>query len=309
MPTPVPHLADFLQTQRARLGLTQAALARRAGCTRQYIALLERGERANPSAAVALGLSRALGLGGEKKRDFLALCGHPVGEAAPRETGEVDEVAAHLLAQIPAPAILHDGTWHMRRLNAPAAATLAALGFEAREGVSLLSLAFDPRHRAHFPGWEPWARYLLAQFKRDSLPLSRTHAHAALLRELRALPDFTRLWRSVTPADDATPLMSIRYAAPGGPVLTFTLVRMQFVGTPELWGIVFLPGEGDRIHAAPEHPNSMRAGPAFTSTSVSAGTVKHDSLPAICGHRSGPRSRACYPPDGSGPDRPRSAIK
>ena len=234
-------LAAALRTHRAALGLTQAALARQAGCTRQYVAQLERGERARPSAAVSLGLGRALGLRGAEREAFLSLCGHPAAEPSPREPGEVDAVAGELLAQLPVPAVLHDGTWHMRRLNAPAQAYLERLGFTARPGVSLLSLVFDPERRAHFPGWEPWARYVLAQFKRDSGRLSRTPAHAELLRELRTLPDFSRLWRHVSPAHDDTPLMPVRYAAPGEPELVFTLVRMQFVGTPELWGIVFLP--------------------------------------------------------------------
>ncbi len=127
--------------------------------------------------------------------------------------------------------------------KAPPVHPYRGIRITARPGVSLLSLVFAEKHRDHFPAWEPWARYVLAQFKRDSLSLSHTPAHAELLRELRALPDFSRLWRHVTPAQDVTPLMPIRYAPPRAPHLTFTLVRVQFVGTPELWGIVFLPEE------------------------------------------------------------------
>ena len=118
--------------------------------------------------------------------------------------------------------------------------TLRALGIAAQPGRSLLSLVFEERYRPFFPQWEPWARYVLAQFKRDSLPLSRTPVHAALLAELRALPDFPRLWRHVSPAAADAPLMPVVYRPPGQPPLTFTLTRVQFVGTPELWGIVFL---------------------------------------------------------------------
>lgn len=236
-----PELAEAVRERRQDLGLTQAALARQAGCTRQYIAQLERGERSRPSAAVCLGLARALGLSGAARAEFLALAGHAPDEAAPRDTGEVSAVAAELLELLPAPALLHDGTWHIRLLNRAAQETLHALGFAAQPGRSLLSLVFEERHRPYFPQWEPWARYVLAQFKRDSLPLSRTPAHAALLAELRALTDFPRLWRHVSPAAADAPLMPIIYCPPGQPPLTFTLTRMQFVGTPELWGIVFLP--------------------------------------------------------------------
>ncbi|WP_291423286.1 helix-turn-helix domain-containing protein [Deinococcus sp.] len=171
----IPNLPQVLIARRLSLGLTQAALARQVGCTRQYVAQLERGERTRPSAALSLELAHALMLRGPEKQDFLALCGHAAGESSPSEPGEVDAVAVQLLSLLPPPAVLHDGTWHMRALNSAAVAMLSGLGFDARTGVSLLSLVFDPRHRVHFPGWEPWARYVLAQFKRDSLRRTATN--------------------------------------------------------------------------------------------------------------------------------------
>lgn len=54
-------LAEALAQRRTALGLTQADLARQAGCTRQYVAQLERGERTRPSMTVASGLARGQG--------------------------------------------------------------------------------------------------------------------------------------------------------------------------------------------------------------------------------------------------------
>lgn len=190
---------------------------------------------------VASGLARGLRLTGIQRRAWLLLAGYTDAEPAPREGVAVDRMAADLLALIPVPAALHDGTWHISLLNAAAREVLTHLGFGGEPGRSLLFMVFDERHRAHYPQWEPWARYVLAQFKRDSAPLSHTPAYTDLLRELRTLKDFTRLWRHVDPAEDTTPMMPIQYQLPGQPTLTFTLARMQFVNTPELWGIVFLP--------------------------------------------------------------------
>jgi transcriptional regulator with XRE-family HTH domain len=56
------HIGDRIMHQRKRLGLTQAALATKAGLERSYITLLERHQRDNPTADTLRGLARALGV-------------------------------------------------------------------------------------------------------------------------------------------------------------------------------------------------------------------------------------------------------
>jgi len=55
------HLSTTMKVQRARLDLTQAALAERAGVTRKSINAIETGHMV-PSTILALKLARALGV-------------------------------------------------------------------------------------------------------------------------------------------------------------------------------------------------------------------------------------------------------
>ena len=55
------HLSTTMKVQRARLDLTQAALAERAGVTRKSINAIEAGHMV-PSTILALKLARALGV-------------------------------------------------------------------------------------------------------------------------------------------------------------------------------------------------------------------------------------------------------
>ena len=52
---------SMLKTLRTHRGFTQTTLARRAKTSQPYIALLERGEKRNPSLAVLRRLAKALG--------------------------------------------------------------------------------------------------------------------------------------------------------------------------------------------------------------------------------------------------------
>ncbi len=55
-------LGTTIRRLREARGLTQGALARRAGISRVYVAVLEGGYRANPSVAVRKRLAKALGV-------------------------------------------------------------------------------------------------------------------------------------------------------------------------------------------------------------------------------------------------------
>lgn len=56
------ELARRISERRKELGLTQAALAHKAAVSRNYVALIERGEARNPSLSVLHRLATALGI-------------------------------------------------------------------------------------------------------------------------------------------------------------------------------------------------------------------------------------------------------
>jgi XRE family transcriptional regulator, master regulator for biofilm formation len=51
-----------IKTLRTERGLTQAQVAQKAGVTKNYITMLERGERKNPSLDIVKNLAKALGV-------------------------------------------------------------------------------------------------------------------------------------------------------------------------------------------------------------------------------------------------------
>ena len=56
------HIGQYVQKRRLQLGLSQRALARRAGVTATYLSRLESGDRANPTLLVLESLCDALQL-------------------------------------------------------------------------------------------------------------------------------------------------------------------------------------------------------------------------------------------------------
>jgi transcriptional regulator with XRE-family HTH domain len=57
-----PRLATVIHTLRTKAGMTQEELAKKARVTQGYIALLEGGQRPNPSLPTLRKLARALGV-------------------------------------------------------------------------------------------------------------------------------------------------------------------------------------------------------------------------------------------------------
>ncbi|HZT96168.1 MAG TPA: helix-turn-helix transcriptional regulator [Chloroflexota bacterium] len=75
--SPRAPFSDVLRKARESAGLTQAALARRAGLDTSYISRLERSESTTPRSETLSRLVYALGLSEEARSDFLAAAGLP----------------------------------------------------------------------------------------------------------------------------------------------------------------------------------------------------------------------------------------
>ncbi|MGZ0151942.1 helix-turn-helix domain-containing protein [Kribbella sp. WER1] len=120
-----PTLSELLRTFRARAGLTQAALAERAGLSEQAISVLERGTRSRPRADTVRALIQVLALTPAEAEQFRTVARGKLG--APRKPAAAKDSSAD---QLPTP-------WQLP----PAAADFT--GRSAQVGA-ILSVLRDP---------------------------------------------------------------------------------------------------------------------------------------------------------------------
>ncbi|WP_291426940.1 helix-turn-helix transcriptional regulator [Deinococcus sp.] len=239
-------LAALLVSLRQSRQLSQGQLARLARCTRPYIGQLERGKRQHLSERLARQLADALHLQGPERQHFLSVAGWP--NLAAEGTLNVappllNQYAQALVDGSRYPGVLHDSQWTVLHANTLAYALFQQLGEPLQPGESLVAQVFSPLNRRHIPDWEGWARSMLAQFKRDSAHLSGAAERQELLARLRGLPDFARLWQHVEAASDTTPTMPVEFLLPAYGPFRLEVIRLQFVGLPELWHVSFLPAD------------------------------------------------------------------
>lgn len=78
-----PSLSEVLRAFRARAGLTQAALAEKAGLSEQAISVLERGTRSRPRMDTIRSLTKALDLTPAEADEFLSVARGKVGKPGP----------------------------------------------------------------------------------------------------------------------------------------------------------------------------------------------------------------------------------
>lgn len=236
-------LAALVAAHRRRLGLSQSALAAMAGCSRQYVGQLEAGKRRRPSLFMVRSLADALDLDGADRGAFFAVAGYPPDANPPR----ADPFAALPLileaaGAIRYPAYVHDSLWRLFGWNRAAERLFEVDPASIVQGAtSLLEFVFDPLYRVRFPGWEPWARTVLAQFKRDARAALRHPDGHDLLRNLRRAPDFVRLWRTVEPAPSDAPAIVLRLRHDRYGLLHLQALRALSPARPWMWLNIFIP--------------------------------------------------------------------
>ncbi|HEY3559605.1 MAG TPA: helix-turn-helix domain-containing protein [Kribbella sp.] len=87
-----PTLSELLRTFRARAGLTQVALAERAGLSEQAISVLERGTRSRPRADTVRALTQALALTPAEADEFRTVARGKLGTRRPPKDPSTDQV-------------------------------------------------------------------------------------------------------------------------------------------------------------------------------------------------------------------------
>jgi transcriptional regulator with XRE-family HTH domain len=247
-----PSFNTLISEYRRRRGMSQGQLAQATRLSRTYVYHLETGQRSNPSPHVARTLARALELRGEERRRFFeafaALTGaHAEDTTEERELLDLNDLAALLVHNIAYPAHSLDRLWYIRSWNRAADELfeLAAYAFvrEKAPPTHLLAIIFDPVYRARFRPWESLARRLLSDFKFNVSAFTYLPEYHILMRELRRLPDFTRIARSSEPGGVPAPsfVFEMRHSRLGW--LTLRTSLTVFSGAPEYPIVSYIPGD------------------------------------------------------------------
>lgn len=130
-------LSELLRTFRTRAGLTQAALAEKAGLSEQAISVLERGTRSRPRVDTVRSLTAALGLTAAEAEQFLTVArgklSTPRGPAARKEPSTTGD-------QFPTPWQLPPAAADFTGRAAQVEAILSALHDSAGDGAAAVGL-------------------------------------------------------------------------------------------------------------------------------------------------------------------------
>ncbi len=200
-------LGSQLREAREARGLSRSALALLAGCTRQYIEMLESGDRQHPSAGLLAALAAALALSDKARSRLFSTMGVAPPTAAPVASRQTDALAAAFARAQPYPAFVVDACWGLLDWNALGPATFEV--YPARlpvEGSNLLRLVFDRQFRSRALNWDEAAPALVARFKRETRIVAHDAAFQRTLRDLRTISGFSSLYRAArVEADSAAP--------------------------------------------------------------------------------------------------------
>lgn len=203
---PTQHHAAGALLREARLerGLSRSELGRLAGCSRQYVEMLESGDRAGPSPRTVAALAAALVMDAVQRDCFYAAAGIARPAYRPAAPFNPAGKAALLLEAFPYPAFMVDSYWSVYAWNGWVPPVLEVYAPVLPAGaVTLLEVLFAPETRARFLNWDEAGAHLVASFKRDTRSLTQTVPYREALRALRGLPGFPAIFRSVKPSASA----------------------------------------------------------------------------------------------------------
>ncbi|WP_432879827.1 ATP-binding protein [Kribbella sp. CA-245084] len=194
-------LGELLRTFRARAGLTQAALAERAGLSEQAISVLERGTRSRPRIDTIRALTKALDLTPDEAEQFLAVArGKRSDTVAPARS--VDEPATASESRVPwqLPPAARDFTGRDAQLeamlsvlrNPDGTAPVGLVAVTGMGGIGKTTLAVQAAHRLA-DSYPDGHLYLNLRGYGPGTPMTVTDALRQLLRsvgaDIQLIPD------------------------------------------------------------------------------------------------------------------------
>jgi transcriptional regulator with XRE-family HTH domain len=246
------EFARLITTFRQQRSMSQGQLAQATRLSRTYIYHLEVGKRTRPSQHVTEQIARALELQDKERRQLFAAYGNLTGqqidtgqpESALLDFGELAQLLVHNTSY---PAHSLDRLWFLHSWNEAAIAL-----FEAEEEIAeiaqgekrhLLELVFDLRRRHHYHGWESLARRLVSDFQYNTRTMTHLPEYKALLKRLRALPEFRRIASAAYPESRPAPsfVLQVQHSELGR--LTLRTATTVFTGISSYSMVSYVPGD------------------------------------------------------------------
>ncbi|MCA2217116.1 helix-turn-helix transcriptional regulator [Jidongwangia harbinensis] len=183
-------------------GLRRGELATLAGISVEYVAQLEQGRAATPSAQVCMALARALQLSDHEQAHLLRLAGHVVSpDRVPRlipvsVRRVVDQLGAN-------PLSVYDATWQLLHWNPLFTATWgdpARSGYEDRNAMIVQFEGRNPRVRQNAAERAWFEQSLVADLRTTASRYPNDPDVAALIERLSRSARFRELWTQPTVA-------------------------------------------------------------------------------------------------------------
>jgi transcriptional regulator with XRE-family HTH domain len=203
------RLGEFIRSRRERLspaelgvtpigrrrtpGLRRDEVAQLSGISIAYYTWMEQGRDLNVSSDVLQALARTLRLTRAERRYLFALAGIAISDP-PDDCLQMHPTLTHLLRGGETPCSLEYDCWFNIIGATPPACSV--FGLEAGADQNLLNVVFgDPRQRGRWFEWEREARLLAGMFRQSLATWPDDLEGVARLQQLRALPDFERIWQ------------------------------------------------------------------------------------------------------------------
>lgn len=239
-----PAAFGFSDLRRRRTpGLRREEMAQIAGLSVTWYSWIEQARDVSLSASAIGRLARALALPPAERAYLFELAGRR--DPTPPEPDAPEALAPlrRMIAALPFPAYLLDGTWTARAWN-PAAAVLFRGWLDQEGDRNLLRFIFlAPAAVALIPDHEERARRVLAEFRADTSRHIAEPALADLVADLLARsPLFARCWAAQTVMGREGGARDFRAAS--GAVLRFEQVTLAPAPSDRLKLVVLTPEDG-----------------------------------------------------------------
>jgi transcriptional regulator with XRE-family HTH domain/tetratricopeptide (TPR) repeat protein len=187
-------LSELLRRYRARAGLTQAALAEKAGLSEQAISVLERGTRSRPRVDTVRALTAVLGLSADETTEFMTVArGKGRKARSPGPATDPSAAADSLPMPWQLPPAVPDFTGRAAQIEAilsalrvpanPRNGTVGLVAVTGMGGIGKTALAIEAAHKL-VDSYPDGHLYLNLRGYGPGLPMTTSDALRQLLRSL-----------------------------------------------------------------------------------------------------------------------------